>query len=162
MRLTDLRNLRVEFSSSLGIPERPRLDRDHQSNVPGLYIVGDLADAPIIKVALRQGYAVARHIAAELGAPSGDPDLLDVLVIGAGPAGIGAALAMEELGLSYILIEREDAFSTIHNFPKGKRIFSEPRDLRPRRVLVRTPPRRSSSSAGARTSMTSTPSGSTS
>jgi NosR/NirI family nitrous oxide reductase transcriptional regulator len=117
-----------EFSPKLGVRELPRLGRDKQSNVPGLYIVGDLADAPIIKVALKQGHEVAQRLAAELGGPGGG-DALDVVVIGAGPAGIGAALALKEAGLGFVVLEKARPFQTIQNFPKAKMIFSEPREL---------------------------------
>jgi thioredoxin reductase len=129
LALSETLNVTIEFSPKLGVRELPLLDRNHQSNVPGLYIVGDLADAPIIKVALKQGFSVAQHIADGLAAPSQDGGLLDVLVIGAGPAGIGAALALKERGLAYVLIEREAPFATIQNFPKAKYIFSEPKEM---------------------------------
>lgn len=129
MALPETLNVTIEFSPKLGVRELPQLDRNHQSNVPGLYIVGDLADAPIIKVALQQGFSVAHHIADGLAGPTQDDGLLDVLVIGAGPAGIGAALALKERGLAYVLIEREAPFATIQNFPKAKLIFSEPKEM---------------------------------
>ncbi len=129
MPLTELLNLSIEFSPKLGVRALPRIDRNHESNVAGLYIVGDLADAPIIKVALRQGHEVALHIAADLAGQPTEPGVLDVVIIGAGPAGIGAALALEEAGCSYVVLEREAAFATIQNFPRHKRIFSEPRGL---------------------------------
>ena len=50
-----LLNISLEFSSKLGVRELPDIDGAHESNISGLYVVGDLADAPIIKVALRQG-----------------------------------------------------------------------------------------------------------
>lgn len=128
-RLSQILPIHLEFSSKLGVRDLPRIDANHQSNVRGLYIVGDLADAPIIKVALRQGHDVAEHVASTLGAPSQDPDLLDVVIIGAGPAGIGAAIALAETGLRYVILEREAPFATIQNFPKHKLIFSEPREL---------------------------------
>jgi NosR/NirI family transcriptional regulator, nitrous oxide reductase regulator len=118
-----------EFSPKLGVRQLPKLTRDKESNVPGLYIVGDLADAPIIKVALNQGYDVAQRIVAEIGVGQGPDDLLDVVVLGAGPAGIGAALALQEAGARYVVIERERPFATIQNFPKAKAIFSEPRQI---------------------------------
>ncbi|MCB9675210.1 MAG: NAD(P)-binding domain-containing protein [Alphaproteobacteria bacterium] len=129
MAVPDIAKISFEFSPKLGIRELPQLDGKHQSNVPGLYVVGDLADAPIIKVALNQGYEVASTVCAELGAPSSDPDLLDVVIVGAGPAGIGAALALQEKGYRYVLLEKERPFNTIQNFPKAKLIFSEPRTL---------------------------------
>lgn len=129
MALADILNVSIEFSPKLGVRELPQIDGNHQSNVPGLYIVGDLADAPIIKVALRQGFDVANHLADSLGSPSTDPDVIDVVIIGAGPAGIGAALALKERGLRYVVIEREAPFATIQNFPKAKLIFSEPKEM---------------------------------
>ncbi|MBK9645820.1 MAG: NAD(P)-binding domain-containing protein [Deltaproteobacteria bacterium] len=120
---------RVGFSAQVGVRALPELDADRQSSVPGLYIVGDLADAPIIKAALHQGHALGQRIAAGLGAPSEDPELLDVLIVGAGPAGVGAALALEGGPFRHRVIERELPFATIHHFPKKKLIFAEPRSL---------------------------------
>ncbi len=125
--MIEMLKLSFQFSSKLGVRDTPVLDANHQSSLPGLYIVGDLADAPIIKVALKQGHTVATHIATTLKASAGqrsaDPD---VVIVGAGPAGIGAAIALRDLGVNYVLIERKKPFSTIQNFPLGKRIFMEP------------------------------------
>lgn len=110
---------------------RPALGPDHQSNIEGLYIVGELADAPVIKLAIHQGDQVVRRIHAGFGgrAPAPEPEVVDVCVVGAGPAGVGAALACVELGLSYVLLERGRPFETLESFPKKKPIFTEPRDL---------------------------------
>ncbi|MEO1268305.1 MAG: NAD(P)-binding domain-containing protein, partial [Myxococcota bacterium] len=130
MAAVDILKVSFEFSSKLGIRELPQLGSGNESNIKGLHVVGDLADAPIIKVALNQGYEVAKAIMEELKTPSPpDSDTLDVLVIGAGPAGIGAALALGELGAHYMVLEKERPFNTIQNFPKAKFIFSEPRSL---------------------------------
>ena len=121
---------RIEFSRFIGVRDQPRLDANHQSNVPGLYIVGDLVDAPVIKLAFRQGDQIARHIMSELGSQDGiDEDVVDVLIIGAGPAGIGAAMALQDSRLRVVVLDRADPFATIADFPKGKLIFSEPEDL---------------------------------
>jgi NosR/NirI family transcriptional regulator, nitrous oxide reductase regulator len=131
MKLADILKVSFEFSSKLGVRESPQVSSDYQSNIPGLYVVGDLADAPIIKVALNQGYDVAQEVVSKLGVghSAGGEAPLDVVVVGAGPAGIGAALALREAGVSYVVIEKERPFNTIQNFPKAKRIFSEPRSL---------------------------------
>jgi NosR/NirI family nitrous oxide reductase transcriptional regulator len=126
--MADLLKLSFEFSPKLGVRDLPRLGKNHESNIKGMYIVGDLADAPIIKVALSQGHTVAKALAKELGAPS-DKDELDVAIVGAGPAGIGAALGLRDTGLRHAIFERENPFSTIQNFPKGKLIFSEPHEI---------------------------------
>lgn len=128
MAVTDILRVSFEFSPKLGVRELPDLSSRHESNLPGLFVVGDLADAPIIKVALNQGYDVAQQVVAQRGTGP-DPDVLDVIVIGAGPAGIGAALGCRDAGARYVVLERERPFATIQNFPKAKLVFSEPREI---------------------------------
>jgi thioredoxin reductase/polyferredoxin len=124
--LNDILNVSFEFSPKVGARQLPELDKNYQSTVKGLYIVGDLADAPVIKIALNQGYEIARHIAS-LG-PDDRFDY-DCLIVGAGPAGIGGCLALKEAGRRYLCVEKETPFNTIQNFPKNKHIFAEPRPI---------------------------------
>ena len=114
--------MRDALRSLSQLPERPDLDDAHQSSVPGVYVVGDLADAPILKAALAQGAAVGAAVAGQL------PPTGRVLVVGAGPAGVAAARAVVAAGRDLLLIERERPFSTLHAFPAGKIIYAEPRD----------------------------------
>ena len=118
-----------EFSKKIGTRQLPELTSEYESTVSGLYIVGDLADAPVIKIALNQGYDIAEKIAAKSDAKTGDPAILDVAIVGAGPSGVGAALAFRKHGLTYQIIERERAFNTIQNYPKHKSVFAEPRPI---------------------------------
>ena len=102
---------------------RPVLSDQLESNVPGLYVAGDLAGAPVVKLAMEQGHQVATRIARELGAPSGK---LDVLIAGAGAAGLNAALELEALGFRTVIIEKSTVAATIEDFPEGKWIYDEP------------------------------------
>jgi NosR/NirI family nitrous oxide reductase transcriptional regulator len=120
---------RIGFSPWHGVDRRPLVDEAHRAGVRGVYVIGDVVDAPAIKLALRQGREIGARIARELGAAVGDPDVLDVLVIGAGPAGVAAAEAVREAGLRCAVIEQERPFHTIHAFPVGKPIFAEPAEL---------------------------------
>ena len=132
MAIKDILDISFEFSSKVGTRELPKLTKDYESNIPGMYIVGDLADAPVIKIALNQGHDVATKLfAKEFGGqvPAPTEGLVDVVILGAGPAGIGAALACQKHGLSFEVIEREKPFNTIQNYPKNKLIFSEPKDF---------------------------------
>jgi thioredoxin reductase/polyferredoxin len=107
--------------------ERPFLKKHNESNVPGLFVVGDLAGAPVIKYAMAQGYEVIEHISSLPGAIGGtDPDLFDVIIIGAGAAGLNAALQANERGMRYVLFEKEQIANTIENFPEGKWVYAEP------------------------------------
>ena len=57
------------------------------------------------------------------------PDLLDLLIIGAGPAGLSAADAAAREGLSYLVIERGTIANTIRQYPVGRAMFSTPNEL---------------------------------
>ena len=112
--------------SGSGTNERPYLKKHNESNIPGLYIIGDLAGAPVIKYAMAQGYEVIEHIASLPGATAGSDDILDVLIIGGGAAGLNAALQAKERGMRHILLEKEQVANTIENFPEGKYVYAEP------------------------------------
>jgi thioredoxin reductase/polyferredoxin len=132
MAFDEILNITFEFSPKVGTRQLPKLSKRYESNIPGMYIVGDLADAPVIKISLNQGYDVANGIFQndfKGVVPPKQDGVVDVAVIGAGPGGIGAALACQKNGLSFELIERERPFNTIQNYPKNKHIFSEPRDF---------------------------------
>ncbi len=119
---------KFEFSPKIGVRSLPDIDQNHQSNRQGIYVVGDLADAPIIKVALQQGFDVAQHVCTNLKHRKSFD--IDIAIIGAGPAGIGASLACKEhQKLKHAIIERNRPFHTIQNFPKGKEIFAEPKHI---------------------------------
>jgi len=105
---------------------RPALRADNESNIPGLYIIGDLAGAPVIKLAMAQGFELIEHIAAKPDARLQHPNVYDVIVVGAGAAGLNAALAARDKGLRTIVLEKSKIGNTIENFPEGKWVYAEP------------------------------------
>lgn len=116
--------------------ERPLLKKHNESNIAGLFIVGDLAGAPVIKYAMAQGYEVIEHIANLPSAVGGaDQELFDVVIVGAGAAGLNAALQAKERGMHYLLLEKEQIANTIENFPEGKWVYAEPDNKPPRGKL---------------------------
>lgn len=117
--------------SSPNLPgRRPVVDGNFESNVPGVYIIGDLAGAPVVKLAMEQGFAVAEHIAAQRDARGSGPDGFDVIVAGAGAAGLNAALVLQDRGLRVLVLEKNRIANTIEDFPEGKWVYAEP-DARP-------------------------------
>lgn len=106
----------------LGAPGRavevPRLDRGLQSNLPGVYVVGELGGRGLIRNAVAEGVRAAGHVVAS-GRRAG-PGGLDAVVVGAGPAGIAAALTLVEAGLTVELLERESYGGTVAAYPRGK------------------------------------------
>ncbi len=114
-------------SGSTADHRRPVIGKGNESNVKGLHIIGDLAGAPVIKLAMAQGVEIIDYLAEASGERSPDAgDMLDVLIVGAGAAGLNAALRAQEKGLRYVLLEKEKIANTIENFPEGKWVYAEP------------------------------------
>jgi thioredoxin reductase/ferredoxin len=108
-------------------PTRVALDRLESKDVPGLFLAGDLTGLPLIKNALRQGAAAVDQIADSL--PKKDRargDDLDVLVVGAGPAGLAASLRAKERGLRYVTLEQATVAASIQAFPRHKLVYDQP------------------------------------
>ncbi|MBW2461063.1 MAG: NAD(P)-binding domain-containing protein [Deltaproteobacteria bacterium] len=105
--------------------ELPQVDRHFQTNQPGVYIAGELGGMGLIRNAVSQGAQAAAHIAAgERRAPGGAADVLDVIVVGAGPAGISATLGALDAGLRVAVIEREALGGTILHYPRAKVVMT--------------------------------------
>ena len=107
---------------------------DGQTNVPGLYIVGDLTGIPLLKFSADSGARAVMRIATDSGfskQDTSDSDMVDIAIIGAGVSGFAAALQAKKREWSYRLFEATEVFSTIANFPKGKPIFTYPTEMVP-------------------------------
>ena len=115
------------------IETRPRVDGTLESlDAPGIFLAGDLTGLPLIKNAIGQGKRAIDRVAESLSAAErvkGDGKTVDVVIIGAGPAGISASLRARELGLSYVTLEQATVAASIKSFPRDKLIFDQPLDL---------------------------------
>jgi thioredoxin reductase len=113
-------------------PDRPRVDERLESlDTPGIFVAGDLTGVPLIRNAILQGAAVAERAAAALSATR-SRDLsfdLDLAIIGAGPAGLSAALRARELGLACAVFEQSTIAATVRAFPRGKIVHDPPLEL---------------------------------
>jgi len=94
-------------------------------DVPGLWLAGDLTGLPLIKNALRQGSLAIDSIAADLPKKR-KGDVLDVVIVGAGPAGLAASLRAKERGLRYATLEQATIASSIRAFPRHKLVYDQP------------------------------------
>src|SRR3984893_8253463 len=104
----------------------PLLKPNFESNVPGIYVAGELGGTGRIKNALTQGHQALEAIA-KAGVKR--PGALDVLIIGAGPAGLAASLGAKKMGLSYQTIEQEALGGAVFQYPRGKLVMTAPVDL---------------------------------
>lgn len=123
------------LTSGEGANPRPVIKDNYQSNVPGLYIIGDIAGAPVIKLAMEHGFNVINHIAGLPDARGKDESVYNVLICGAGSAGLNAALQAQEHKMSYLVLEKEKIANTIEEFPEGKWIYAEPDQTPPKGKL---------------------------
>lgn len=103
----------------------PHVGPDFQTNVPGLYIAGELGGMGLIRNAIEQGRQAMMEIAKLPGMGKGGPQA-DVIIIGAGPAGFAASLAAMEKGLRHITLEQESFGGTVAHFPRGKLVMTAP------------------------------------
>ena len=104
----------------------PVLKPSFESNVPGVYVAGELGGMGLIKNALTQGQQALEAIAR---AAVKATDALDVLIVGAGPAGLAASLAAKKLGLSYQTVEQDSLGGAVFQYPRGKLVMTAPVDL---------------------------------
>jgi len=118
--------IQLVFGTKTRGMELPRIDANFQTNVPGLYIAGELGGMGLIRNAVKQGKLAATHAAKS---KVGGSAQFDVLVVGSGPAGLAAAMACAEAKVKYICIEQNKFGGTIYNFPKQKVVMSQPLDF---------------------------------
>lgn len=117
------------------VEKLPVVGEDGATNRDGIRIVGDLSGVPLLKFSSETGVKSIQAFMAEPSFPKERGEkkegVVDVAIVGAGVSGISAAMEAEKAGLSYVLIETSEAFSTVKNFPKGKHIFTYPTEMTP-------------------------------
>jgi thioredoxin reductase/NAD-dependent dihydropyrimidine dehydrogenase PreA subunit len=105
----------------------PHVSEDYETNIKGMYIAGELGGMGLIKNSVEQGQQAMENIVKNKK-PS-KINVLDVVIIGAGPAGISATLAAKEHGLSSITLEQDSLGGTVYTFPRSKIVMTSPMDL---------------------------------
>lgn len=105
----------------------PHISEEFETNVSGLFIAGELGGMGLIKNAVEQGKQAVNYLAKKIKSiPQAD---FDVIIVGAGPAGISATLASAKMKLRYKTIEQDSLGGTVFNFPRSKIVMTSPMDL---------------------------------
>lgn len=107
----------------------PHVGPDFQTNMPGIYIAGELGGMGLIKNATEQGRQALDAIAEALKEEQSSNDLLDLLIVGAGPAGVAATLGAMEKQLNTVTVEQDSLGGTVAHFPRGKIVMTAPAQL---------------------------------
>jgi thioredoxin reductase (NADPH) len=118
--------IQLVFGTSKRGMDIPFVKPNFETNVPGLFIAGELGGMGLIRKAVEQGRQAVESIAKLKG--SGLP--LDVVIVGAGPAGISASLAAKAKNLKSVTLEQEDSFGgTVYHYPRNKVVMTAPVQL---------------------------------
>lgn len=102
----------------------PLVQPDFQTNVPGVFIAGELGGMGLIRNAVEQGRQAMESIGKIVGMPHQNE--FDVVIVGAGPAGLCATLAATEAKLRYATVEQEELGGTVAHFPRRKLVMTQP------------------------------------
>ena len=105
----------------------PVVKPNFETDVPGVFIAGELGGMGLIKNAVEQGCQAMESIRGVV--KSGHSNDLDVLIVGAGPAGIASSLAATEAKLRYATIEQDSLGGTVAHFPRRKLVMTQPANL---------------------------------
>lgn len=107
----------------------PQVDEHFMTNQAGLYVIGELGGMGLIRNAVLQGRQAAEHVLANGRRGNSRSGVLDAIVVGAGPAGISATLALRAKGLEVLLLERDAFGGTIRHYPRAKVVMTGVLDL---------------------------------
>ncbi|MCW8809852.1 MAG: NAD(P)-binding domain-containing protein [Ignavibacteriaceae bacterium] len=119
----------------------PKISENGETSVKGIFVTGDLTGIPLLKLAAENGRKVVRRVIntddfKKLKSSKLQKDIYDLIIIGAGPAGISAGLEAQKQNLNFKILESSQKYNTIINFPKGKPIYAEPVDYKQQAELV--------------------------
>jgi thioredoxin reductase (NADPH) len=107
--------------------ELPHVNQNFETSVPGIYIAGELGGMGLIKNAVEQGRQAVDNIVK--GLKKQHQAEYDLIVVGAGPAGISASLNAKKHGLSCIVLEQDTLGGTVFTFPRSKIVMTSAMDL---------------------------------
>lgn len=105
----------------------PHVHESFETNIKGIYIAGELGGMGLIKNSVEQGQQAIESMVKVRKAPR--EGVVDVVIVGAGPAGISATLAAKQHGLSSITLEQDSLGGTVYTFPRSKIVMTAPMNL---------------------------------
>jgi len=101
----------------------PLLSPSFESTVPGIFIAGELGGMGLIRNALEQGRQAVEVIAQRRGSGA---QALDLIIVGAGPAGFAASLTALSKGMRFVTLEQESLGGSVFQYPRGKLVMTAP------------------------------------
>jgi thioredoxin reductase/ferredoxin len=105
----------------------PLVSPDFQTNVPGIFIAGELGGMGLIRNAVEQGRQAMESIAKLVR--QSHQNKFDVVIVGAGPSGFAATLGATESKLRHATVEQEELGGAVAHFPRRKLVMTQPANL---------------------------------
>lgn len=118
--------IELVFGTATRGVELPRVTPWFETNVAGMFIAGELGGMGLIRNAVEQGRQAVEQIHARRPR-GGEP--LDLVIVGAGPAGFAASLAALERRLRFVTLEQESLGGCVYQYPRGKIVMTQPARL---------------------------------
>lgn len=119
------------ISLVIGTEERgvdlPHINESFETNVPGIYIAGELGGMGLIKNSVEQGQAAVENMVN--AGISKDDSSYDLVIVGAGPAGIAASLMAKKHNMKFLTLEQDTLGGTVFTFPRSKIVMTAPMQL---------------------------------
>jgi thioredoxin reductase (NADPH) len=109
--------------------EVPQVSAHFETNVFGLYVVGELGGRGLIKNAINEGKIAMEHVAQRVAVAAAPPSggaLHALIIVGSGPAGLSAGLTAHHAGLRYVVLEQGTLSDSIQRYPRHKVLMAEP------------------------------------
>jgi thioredoxin reductase (NADPH) len=103
--------------------EIPVLTPNFETTVPGIFVAGELGGMGLIRNALEQGRQAVDAICSRR---SRGGDRLDLVIVGAGPAGFAASLTALSKQLRAVTLEQESLGGAVFQYPRGKLVMTAP------------------------------------
>ena len=119
--------IKLVFGTATRGVDIPVVKPNFETEVRGVFIAGELGGMGLIKNAVEQGRQAMESVKSLVKA--GHSNDLDVLIVGAGPAGITSTLAATEANLKYATIEQDSLGGTVAHFPRRKLVMTQPANL---------------------------------
>lgn len=107
--------------------ELPHVEQTFESNIPGVYIAGEMGGMGLIKNSVEQGKQAVENLVKKLD--SNVKAQYDLVIVGAGPAGISASLAAKKHNLKALTLEQDSLGGTVFTFPRSKIVMTSAMDL---------------------------------
>lgn len=107
--------------------ELPQINEHFETNIPGIFIAGELGGMGLIKNAVEQGRQSVENIVKSL--KKNHPATYDLIIIGAGPAGISASLTAKKHQLRFLTLDQDTLGGAVFTFPRSKIVMTSAMDL---------------------------------